>query len=55
MTGLTHDDPDADPFDGLKLEGVQRSDEYTLPDGWIVSLHVPDDATLRLVLDRWGP
>ena len=55
MTTFVHSEPDDDPFDGLELHAVEKRGEYEGTDGWIVALHVPDDATLRRVLDRWGP
>lgn len=49
-----HNDPDDDPLDGLELHSLQPAMEYGT-DGWILSLLVSDDATLRLALDKWAP
>ena len=53
MSEYVHDDPD-DQFGTMHLQLVARNEEYG-GNGWTVTLHVPDDATMRAVFDRWGP
>lgn len=53
MTAYAHSSEDDDPFDGLSLHSLQPDDYNT--DGWVVTLTVPDNATMRRVLERWGP
>lgn len=46
------DDTD-DPLDGLTVQGVNKSDDYT-DSGYVVILHAPDRETVDAVLARWG-
>lgn len=49
----TYSNPD-EPLDSLSLHSLAPADEYG-ESGWVVALRVPDNDTLRAVLERWGP